>query len=252
MNGFKNRLRSGRPCIGAWMQIPSITSAEAMCSMGFHWIAIDLEHSSNTLTQAEHAFIAARAHGVAGFARIPSADPHLARNLLDCGAQGLIIANVDDRDEFAGFAEHCVYPPRGKRGVGLARFNYWGDNFQEYLAEFEPVLIPQIESIEGVSAAPDLVAMDLVDGLFLGPYDLSASLGQRGNFATKEFEQAILSVRDACREQGKPVGIHQVELDPEELETRISEGYSFVAYGTDILAMRHALKNPFTGSDEAQ
>ena len=243
-NSLKQRLARGEAAIGGWLTIASPVIAEAMASVGFHWVAVDMEHAPVGEDGLQGVFIALANCGAAPMVRLPSADPYLARRMLDAGAHGLIVPVVENADAFRDFARHCLYPPAGSRGVGLSRCNGWGDSFDDYLTGFAPVIVPQIETIAGVEAATSIAAMAEVDALFLGPYDLSASLGQRGDFTTPEFTAAIGSVRRACAAQGKPAGIHQVEPDPAALRARIDEGFGFVAYGTDMIAMRAALQLP--------
>ena len=174
-------------------------------------------------------------------ARIGSQDGHLARRLLDLGAAGIIVAAVEDARGFQDCARHCLYAPDGHRGVGLSRCNKWGDTFDDYKANFRPVLVPMIETRAGIEAAPDLAALAEVDALFLGPYDLSSDLGRAGDFDAKPYKESVERVRQACADNAKAAGIHQVTLEKKELQARIDEGFGLLAYGTDVVAMRHAL-----------
>jgi len=241
LNPVKTRLAGGKPCLGAWLMSGTPVAAEAMASLGFHWLCVDMEHGSTDISQVEAVFAAAERHGAAGMARIGSLDGHLARRLLDLGAQGIIVATVEDAAQFRDFAAQCFFPPEGRRGVGLSRCNRWGDIADEYRTGFRPVLVPMIETTKGIEAAAELATLSEVDALFLGPYDLSESLGCRGDFAADAFTDAVDKVRQACLSSGKAPGIHQVTPDPEELKGRLDEGFTLVAYGTDLLAMRHAL-----------
>ncbi|MBC7952343.1 MAG: 2,4-dihydroxyhept-2-ene-1,7-dioic acid aldolase [Rhodospirillaceae bacterium] len=242
MNDLKRRLAAGEATIGAWLTTASDEVAEIMATLGFHWLAVDMEHGSAGVREALAAFRAAERHGVAPMVRLPSADPYLARRLLDGGAAGLIVPVVEDPVAFSGFIRHCLYPSNGRRGVGLSRCNQWGDQFSEYLTGFSPVIVPQIETVAGVAAAAAIAALPEVDALFLGPYDLSASLGSAGDFTTPAYAAAIAEVKAACTVHGKALGIHQVHPDPQELDARLAEGARFIAYGTDAIAIRHALK----------
>lgn len=236
---LKSALAADAITVGAWLTVPSPLLAEGLASCGFDWICVDFEHSPMDEAATAAAFIAIERHGSAPIVRLPSADPHLARRLLDNGAQGLIIADVNDPDAFRDFATFCLYPPQGRRGTGLSRANLWGDTFTDYRENFRPVLVPQIESRAGAEAAEAIAMLDEVDALFMGPYDLSADLGTPGDFTTEEFLAATASVRAACEAAGKPAGIHQVAPEPTELKARVDEGYRFLAYGTDIVAIRH-------------
>lgn len=240
-NPVKEKLRGGQVALGTWHTVCSVEIAEALATLGFDWIAIDMEHGSADVSYAEQAFIAMERHGCAPFVRMPSADPYLARRLLDAGAQGLLVPVVEDAATFATFASHCLYPPEGRRGVALERFNRWGDDFASYIGGFQPVLVPMIESRKGVAAAEALAAQTSVDALFFGPYDLSADLGTPGDFSTAAFAEALAEVKDVCKRNGKPAGGHQVAPDATELRQRIADGFRFLAFGTDIIAMRQAL-----------
>ena len=243
-NILKDRLAGNQVCVGGWITVPTPVVAEAMATMGFHWVAVDMEHAPISEGDIQGVFIALEKCGVSPMVRLPSADPYLARRMLDSGAAGLIVPVVEDAVEFSKFAAYCAYPPKGTRGVGLSRCNGWGESFDDYLQNFEPVLVPQIETVAGVAAAGEIAALDEVDAVFVGPYDLSASLGDQGDFSTAEFKSAMGIVRDACDAAAKPVGVHQVDPDPDALKDQIDEGFRFVAFGTDMIAMRAALELP--------
>jgi 2-dehydro-3-deoxyglucarate aldolase len=243
-NRLKEQLARGKKTVGGWLTVASPVVAEATASCGFDWVAVDMEHAPVSEGDLQGVFIAIERSGAAPMVRLPEADPYLARRLLDAGAHGLIIPVVESAHAFSAFSRHCLYPPAGSRGVGLSRCNLWGDAFDEYIDGFSPVLVPQIESAAGVAASADIAALAEVDALFLGPYDLSASLGNRGDFSSTAFRDAISTVRETCLAHGKAAGIHQVEPDPVALRARIDEGFGFVAYGTDMIAMRVALKLP--------
>lgn len=243
VNTLRRHLMDGG-AIGGWQGIASPLVSEAMASLGFHWIAIDMEHATIGPDQAQACFVAMERHGCAPLVRLPSADPYLARRLLDAGAQGIIIPVVEDALRFDEFSRHLAYPPHGRRGVGLSRCNLWGDHFQSYLEEFRPLIVPQIETLKGVEQAAAIAALPQVDALFLGPYDLSADMGRPARFDDPAFVAACDRVTQACKAQGKAAGIHVVQPDPEQLRRRLAEGFRFVAYGTDVIALRTALGRP--------
>jgi 2-keto-3-deoxy-L-rhamnonate aldolase RhmA len=243
MNPLKDLLENAQPCIGAWLNSGSSLMAEAMASCGFKWLAIDMEHSATSLSQVEAIFTSAERWGVSPIVRLGEADPLLACRLLDSGAHGLIISKVEDANAFEEFAKHCLYPPTGVRGVGLGRANLWGDHFEDYFQNFQPVLMPMVETKKGVAAANDLASLSMVDGLFLGPYDLSTDCGDAGNMLSDEFINAVTQVKQACSMNNKVAGIHQVKPDMAELKLKIEEAFSFIAFGTDLLAVRHTFQD---------
>ncbi len=239
---IKAKLAAGEPSIGAWQTLPCLGVSEVLSTTNVDWLCVDMEHGTASLDQAAGSFAVAERHGVAGMARLPHADPHLARGLLDAGAHGILVSTVEDPVAFADFVAYCLYPPRGKRGVGLSRCNRWGDDFKDYLTTFEPVIAAMIETIAGVENAAAIAAIDGVDALFIGPYDLSASLGKAGDFTSPEFLAAKDKLKAACDGAGIAFGFHQVAPEPDTLRARIEEGYRFIAYGTDAIAIRTAMQ----------
>lgn len=240
---LKKRLGKDEALIGAWLQTSSATIAEAMATCGFDWMAVDMEHGIADVEQASLVFAVCERHGVSPLVRLPRADPYLARRLLDAGAEGLLVPVVEDPGALSEFLSHCLYPPEGRRGVGLVRANQWGETFEDYTKNFKPVIVPMIETKKGVDAAGDIAALPGVDGLFLGPYDLSADLGGAGDFEAPDFVESVSAVKDACAANGKAPGIHQVEPDRGALDERIEQGFRFLAFGTDLVAVRHAFQD---------
>lgn len=237
---LKQRIAAGEVTIGAWLGVPEPLVAEAMVSCGFDWMVADMEHGALDVRDMPALFAAAERRGATPLVRLPSMDPILARRLLDAGAHGLLVPVVEDAKGFVEFARHCFYPPAGRRGVGLSRANTWGDEFTEYLNTFRPILVPQIETLKGARAANEIAALPEVDALFIGPYDLSADLGRPGDFSTSDFAQHVSAIKAACGAHGKAFGGHQVTPDMAELRARIAEGFRFLAFGTDVLGLRHA------------
>jgi 2-keto-3-deoxy-L-rhamnonate aldolase RhmA len=241
-NILKEKIAAGNVCIGGWHTVRSPEVAEALASVGFDWVALDMEHGSFSVGDAEAAFVACERHGCSPLVRLPDADPILARRLLDSGAHGFLVPHVTDADAFADFASHCYFPPAGRRGLSLERFNQWGDDFEQSLVDFKPVLIPMIESKKGVANVAAIAALAAVDALFFGPYDLSADLGVPGDFNHPAFLEARAAVKQAGSDHGKAVGGHQVAPDPVALDAMVDEGFTFIAFATDMIAMRTALK----------
>lgn len=231
-----------RPKIVAWQQSSSHHITSAMASIGFDWLVIDLEHSAISLNEIEPIFLAASNNGAKPFARLPSHDPFLARRLLDSGAEGLFIPVIETLEEFESFAKHCFFPPKGRRGVGLVKANNWGDKFEEYYSNFDPILIAQIETKLGAENISSIVQSECLSGVMIGPYDLSASLGTPGNFEDANFKSACTKIISTTKEFNKDIGFHQVKPVKEELIKRQEEGYDFIIYGTDIIALKHAFE----------
>lgn len=228
--------------LAAWQQIASPQITVAMGSLGYDWIVLDMEHTSMTTQEAESMFIAAESVGSKPFVRLPNADPYLARRFLDAGASGVFVPVVESREQFDMFAQHCFFPPKGRRGLGLVRANLWGQKLQAYYSEFKPLIIAQIETKAGAENILDILASPYLDGIMIGPYDLSSSLGIPGQFCDSSFIELCNQINSEAKKTGKITGYHQVEPNEYELQQRISEGYDFIAYGTDVVAMRFALQ----------
>lgn len=226
----------------AWQQLPSPQITVAMASLGFDWIVVDLEHTSITIQEAEAIFIAAATYNCKPFVRLTSADPYLARRCLDAGAVGLLVPVVESLEEFDKFAEHCFFPPNGKRGLGLVRANLWGDNLENYFKHFKPMIIAQIETVAGAKNISNIIKSRFLEGVMVGPYDLSASLNIPGEFKDPNFLKIKDTILQTAKENNKIIGFHQVKPDLNELKNMQKEGYDFIAYGTDVVAMRYALK----------
>lgn len=227
--------------IAAWQQLSSPQVTIAMASLGFDWIIVDLEHTSITIQEAEAIFIAAKSSNCKSFARLPSADPYLARRILDAGAVGLLVPVVESRKMFEQFAKHCFFPPVGQRGLGLVRANLWGDSLEQYFNEFKPIIIAQIETKIGADNIDDIICSEFLNGVMIGPYDLSASLGYPGKFEDNNFKIICNSIFEIAKKNKKMIGYHQVLPNSIALQELIKDGYEFIAYGTDIVALRYSL-----------
>lgn len=227
--------------IGAWITVghPQVTEA-LMSSPLYDWLAIDCEHCSFTPNEMVQIFTVCQNLKKKAFVRISQMDPIEGRKALDYGADGVLIPMVEDPAPFKDFCASLRYPPEGKRGVCLARINRWGEEFDSYMRDFKPIIVPQIESKKGVDNLPDIIDAG-VSGVFLGPYDLSASLGTPGQFDTDEFKAIASEVIKICEEKSIPLAIHVVEPDPELLLQKKEEGFSFFAFGTDMICMRSSV-----------
>lgn len=239
---LKKRLAAGEVTLGGWSTVGHPQVVEAMASTGtLDWVVFDLEHTDIGEQDLVAMILACERHGVSPLARLSSHDPIQGRRALDLGMSGLLIPVVQSATEFSDLVRHFYYPPRGRRGACLSRMNGWGKGFDTYQDTFEPILIPQIETPVGVAAAPEIARFPEVDALFVGPYDLSASLGKAGDFSMPSFKKAEQEVKAAAGAAGKALGMHVVTPDAQALQVRVDDGYRFIALGTDIICLRHAL-----------
>jgi 2-dehydro-3-deoxyglucarate aldolase len=245
---LKEKLRRGVPTIGTWITLAHPALAEMAARAGFDWVAVDLEHSSITIRECEDLIRVIDLAGCTPLVRLTANDPDLIKRVMDSGARGVIVPSVSTEEEAQLAVEAVYYPPRGRRGVGLARAHGYGADFNGYVKrlEKEAVVIAMIETAQGVSNAERILGTNGIDGYFLGPYDLSASLGLAGKISHSRVEHAIANVLKAAKRTGKPGGLHIVEPDPMALRKRIRQGFKFLAYSLETRVydahMRLALK----------
>lgn len=231
---LKQDLRSGRTCIGTVVTINSTVVAEILSHSGVDYLWFDLEHTTLTVEQLETLAQAAAASGVSTLARVPWNDRIAIKRVLDTGVDGVIVPEVSTADE----AEHAVrasrYAPRGVRGIGLGRACGWGSRLTEYIrtADSDMLVIPMIETLDGLRNVRDIVRVDGVDGVLLGSLDLAMEMGLGDHVDHPRVEQAHRDVLAACQEAGAWCGI--VTLIPESATARIRQGFRNVVLGIDI------------------
>ncbi len=244
MPTLREQLASGDPSIGSWIQLGEEALTEMMAKGPFQWLCIDLEHTTISIDQAGRIIRVADLAGCPVLVRLSSHDPAQIKRVLDAGVTGIIGPMVNTAAEAEAVVSAATYPPQGTRGVGLARAQNYGVGFPEYLHRMENdlVCIMQVEHIDGVENLEEILAVDGVDGFFIGPYDLSASLGLPGQFDHPDVVAAMDRVAEIVKRPGVLAGIHVVEPEPERLNNMIDAGYRFVAYASDMLLFAHHLE----------
>ncbi len=221
------------------------TVAEVMAGEGFDWIAVDMEHTATDVRAFSEIVGAVRGRGVDLLARLPSCDASLAKLVLDAGANGIVVPNVNTPDEAARAVAMARFPPEGIRGASLCRASDHGRNFQEYFARHnrEVLVVVMLEHIDAVARVEAILAVQGIDAALIGPYDLSASMGLAGQLDHPRLVAAQQTILDACRRQGVAAGIHVVAIDPDALQDRIAAGYRFIACGLDTLFIMHGCRH---------
>jgi len=227
--------RSDRPLAGLWVSTGSPLVAEILAGSGVDWLLIDQEHGPNDLHSTLAQLQALAGYPVVPVVRVPSGDAVTIKQVLDLGAQNLLVPMVSSAAEARDIVSAVRYPPRGSRGVGsaLARSARW-NRIDDYLPEADRYvsLFVQIESIEGVEAAGEIAATDGIDGVFVGPSDLAASMGLIGQQTHADVVAAVLRTFDQVRSSGKPVGVNA--FDPRFVESYLEAGANFVLVGADV------------------
>ncbi|HCA17105.1 MAG TPA: 4-hydroxy-2-oxoheptanedioate aldolase [Alcaligenes faecalis] len=234
-NSFKQALSKNDPVIGLWLGLANAYTAELLGGSGYDWLVIDNEHAPNTVpsTLAQlQALASTPAHAVV---RAASDDIVEIKRLLDLGAQTLLIPMVESAEQATRIVSATRYPPLGVRGVGaaLARASRW-QQVPDYLAHADTQIctLVQVESTAGLSALPEIARVSGVDGVFIGPADLAASMGYLGNPGHPHVQQAIATAISEIRKAGKAAGILTGDLAM--ARTYLQLGAVFVAVGSDV------------------
>jgi 4-hydroxy-2-oxoheptanedioate aldolase len=240
-NAFKAALARGELQIGLWSSLCSPIVAEIIGHSGFDWILVDTEHSPNEPPAVLAQLQALQAGTATPIVRPAWNDPVLLKRLLDIGTQAVLVPFVQNAEEAAKAVAACRYPPAGIRGITVSGRGSRYGRVPDYLkrADAEVCVLVQVETGEALAQIEAIASVDGVDGVFIGPADLSASLGHIGNPGHPEVQAAIKSAVDRLTAVGKPAGI----LTPSEADARryIEWGYRFVAVGSDLgLLTKHA------------
>ncbi|KAA9396331.1 aldolase [Haloarcula sp. CBA1130] len=217
---------------GTWISIGHPAVAE-ICSQGYDFVVIDLEHTAMSLETLEN-MLRAVDRDVAPIVRVPTNDPVWIKRVLDLGVAGLMIPRVETREQAEQAVEAMQYPPNGDRGVAPARASDYGRTFGEYYkhADDELTTILQIETELGASNAAEIVSVDGVDAVIVGHGDLSASLDVFGQWESETFESTLNSIVTTVHDAGKQVGM--LATDEESIERWTGAGIDFLIAGADI------------------
>lgn len=233
---LKSKLARNALTIGSWVTLGHPAIAEIMGAAGFDWLVLDMEHSVLELSEVQMLIQVLDGQQCPAIVRLTSNHPDQIKRVMDAGAAGVMVPMVKTSADAEAAVQAVYYPPRGQRGVGLARAQGYGARFQQYRRWLEDnaVIVVMIEHIDAVNAIDSILSVPGIDAYIIGPYDLSASMGRPGELDYPEVQSAIEQVREAGRRLGKPGGIHVVEPDPDELRRNIEAGFNFLGYGLDI------------------
>lgn len=240
-------MRRGEPSIGSWMSMAHPSIAEILAMAGYDWIVIETEHTAIDVSEVLRLIIAIEQRGSVPLVRLAWNDPIQAKAVLDSGAAGVLVPMVNTKADAELAVSMTKYPPLGSRGVGLARAQGYGINFNTYVtnANADTLLLVQIEHREAVENIEQILSVTGIDGVFIGPYDLSLSLGIPGNLNHPDILAAKQKVLTATLAHGLIAGMHfvQPQTAASDCQKAISEGYRFIALGTDILFLGDSARN---------
>ena len=198
-----------------------------------------MEHSTITVDQAQRIIAACQAEGTLCLPRPVSQSNDWIKPLLECGADGMLIQMVNAPEEVENLLSHIKYPPEGRRSFGVSRAQGYGFDFDTYLQSWNDSssLIIQVESIEAVNNIDDLLAFDDVDGVMVGPYDISGSLGVPGQLSHPDVIEASKTVINACRTHEKSCGTQIVDATPANAQALFDLGYTYAILSSDLFVL---------------
>ncbi len=235
---LRARLLAGETLIGSWINSGSPIAAELMAACGFDFLCVDVEHSAVDLPQTQQLFQAVKSGNpeCETMVRLHGIDYAFVKRYLDAGARGVVAPLVRNKADAELIVESVKYPPMGNRGVGFCRVNQYGMNLQ---AEFDRandsnLTVAQIEHIDAVHNIDEILAVEGIDAVFIGPYDLSASMGLTAQFEHSDYIAARDAILAACQRHQVAPGIHVVPTVPAQVLARAEEGYRLIAYSLDI------------------
>jgi 2-dehydro-3-deoxyglucarate aldolase len=241
VGNFRKRLWARESLIGTMVTLPVPAIAEILADLGFDWLFVDGEHGQLE-TREILAILQTVGDRVPCLVRVPGAEEPPIKKVLDLGAEGIIVPQVNTAEQAASVVRYARYAPAGSRGVGLARAHGYGLRFQEYLdaANERVAVIVQAEHTQAVENIESIVKVDGIDAVLIGPYDLAASLGKMGRIDDRAVTDAIDHVTKTCQAAGIPLGYFGVSA--QAIRPYMERGYTLIAAGVDTLFLAGAAR----------
>jgi 2-keto-3-deoxy-L-rhamnonate aldolase RhmA len=240
-NRLRAALHEGEMSLGAWVQVGHPAVAEVFARAGFDWVCADLEHGAMTLESAVGLF-RCLGGGCTAVARVPANDPVWIRRCLDGGAGGIIVPMVNSAEQAEAAVRAAKLPPRGERGFGYCRANAYGVDFHDYAktANDEIAVVVQIEHKDAIASLDAILSVDGVDAAFIGPYDLTGSMGMPGRLDHPAVAAALDAFLGACKQHDVVPGAHVVHPTPDAVRKALADGYRLLALGVDTVFLHEA------------
>ena len=240
MNTFKEKLKAGKHLIGFEVDLADPCIAEMVGGLGFDYLWIDTEHEAMDYETVLMQIIACKAAGAASVVRIPFNESYLAKRVLEMGPDGIIFPMINSAEEAKAAMEACIYPPNGKRGFGPRRAcRYGAEDLGLYIEEASDRMARfiQIENVEAVNDIDRILRVPYIDGIIVGPCDLSGSIGHLNELFHPEVLKLIDIVISKCKDVGMPVGVAVGANDEKSLQFWFDRGFQFISAGSDINAI---------------
>lgn len=246
-NPVKKALLERRLTLGSWIQIGNAAIAELLGNIGYEWIAADCEHTDISVESFSQLARGMEKYHTIPMARVSENSTMAIRKMLDAGAQGVIVPLVNNAEEARKAVMAAKYPPIGVRGFAFVRANQYGVNFDEYVAHANEniAVVVMIESKEAVDHIDEILAVDGIDGVFIGPYDMSGSYDIVGQTQHPIIKEACQKVVEACQRHNKAAGLHIVLPTQKNISEAIEQGFTFIALGMDTVFLNEAAKLAF-------
>jgi 2-dehydro-3-deoxyglucarate aldolase len=236
---LKEKLKNREITLGTWITLGHSAIAEILANCPFEWLVIDMEHSVIELTQAQQMIQVISLSGKVPLVRLSDQSPTLIKRVMDAGAAGVIVPNVKTVEEARAAVAAVKYPLKGNRGVGLARAQGYGLDFKTYESWVNEgsIVIVQIEHVLGVENLRKILAVPGIDGIIIGPYDLSGSIDLPGKLDDPRVESLVKKIIGITLEMNRTAGFHIVQPDVPEVQRRIQQGFNFIGYSLDTIVL---------------
>ena len=235
-SALKSKLKNKELSIGSWLTIPHQSVVEILSTAGFEWLTIDMEHASISIETIMNLIGHIQGNGMQALVRVSKNEEVAVKRVLDAGADGVIVPMIRNKEDAKMAVNFVKYPPIGKRGVGLNRAQKYGTSFDSYKewVKNEVVVIAQIEHIDAVNNLEEIFSVSGIDGIIVGPYDLSASMGYPGEYDREDVRLALLRIDEVAKKLDKPLGFHVIDSNHLKTIEKINQGYSFLAFSLDF------------------
>jgi len=247
-NPLRKSLLERRVTIGSWIQMNDPAAAEVLANAGYEWIGIDMEHTDIDFNAAANLMRAMYGRGPVPTVRVSSNETMAIRRALDTGAQAVFVPLINTPEDARKAVASAKYPPAGIRGFAFCRANNWGVDFDAYAAAANDntAVVAMIESAEAVENIDAILAVNGIDGIFVGPYDMSGSYGMAGKTQDPVVRNACRKVVAACEKAGKSAGLHVVKPTRENVENAVEDGFTLLCLGGDDIFMDAAARDART------
>ena len=249
-NRVKDMLRAGKVTIGAWVCFGTPDSAEILAHMGLDWLVFDAEHGPWSIETVQRQIQATAGTDIVPIVRVAWNDIVMIKRALDVGAYGVIVPWVNTKEQAIQAVRAAKYPPKGMRGCGPRRVSMYGLDTEYFdVADDLVMVIVQIETLEAVDNLDEILSVDGIDAIFIGPEDLAASQGLLGQKRHPKNLETIARILAAGKRAGTPVGIYG--MGPEYVKEHVDQGFQFVVLGSDTKFMIHGLRDILRRVDRA-